>query len=375
MGLIFGHVWPWALAAFFVGAAASHFFRDVETKSFVAPWLRWTGLAFLAGAIVAAFPIASKRYEIYLDSALAVYAGFLIGAALAMAARHGPWREHNGWAMGFVPAAILGAGAAAFSAPLIEQELTQRVAEALAGTGVEAKSIAIEGRDIAIPNSVAANAGAMKNIAAIAGARIATVEGEAPGKAPVVIAAAPEKPLPEPPASPKPPEPKTPEPEVKAPPPVDGPARPEEPETPGVAEHAIRVLPSPSETPPKAPLDPASCAKAIAASPSAGAILFAPGRFAIRGAMVPALDQVALLMKRCPEAKFQIAVYADKARDPGTNKTLSQRRAEAVAGYLSRVGVAAERLSAIGYGGAKPAAAADDESGRAPGRHIEFLLK
>jgi OOP family OmpA-OmpF porin len=53
---------------------------------------------------------------------------------------------------------------------------------------------------------------------------------------------------------------------------------------------------------------------------------------------------------------------------------LSKARAEAVRTYLIKKGVAAERLSATGYGEAKPLVANDSEAGREKNRRVEFHI-
>jgi OOP family OmpA-OmpF porin len=46
-----------------------------------------------------------------------------------------------------------------------------------------------------------------------------------------------------------------------------------------------------------------------------------------------------------------------------------------VADYLTRAGIAAERMTAVGYGKLHPIASNDTEEGRAQNRRIEFEVK
>ena len=78
---------------------------------------------------------------------------------------------------------------------------------------------------------------------------------------------------------------------------------------------------------------------------------------------------------RCPEAKIEVAGHTDNVGDAAYNIDLSERRAKAVVDYLVQSGVAAERLSAKGYGETQPLDTNDTEDGRANNRRIEFNIK
>lgn len=58
----------------------------------------------------------------------------------------------------------------------------------------------------------------------------------------------------------------------------------------------------------------------------------------------------ALVSERLAASRFRIEGHTDAAGSPAYNKSLSQRRAQAVVAYLTRQGVAAERLQAVGMG-------------------------
>ena len=80
-------------------------------------------------------------------------------------------------------------------------------------------------------------------------------------------------------------------------------------------------------------------------------------------------------LQRCGSTKIEIGGYTDNVGDDESNQALSQRRADAVMKYLANEGVAASRMTAVGYGAKKPIAANDDEDGRALNRRIEMLVK
>ncbi|QJX48528.1 OmpA family protein [Hymenobacter taeanensis] len=69
---------------------------------------------------------------------------------------------------------------------------------------------------------------------------------------------------------------------------------------------------------------------------------------------LPALDQLAAELKARPLLKLRVAGHTDKIGEPEKNLVLSEQRAEAVKAYLVKAGVAAERLSTVGYGDSRP---------------------
>lgn len=69
---------------------------------------------------------------------------------------------------------------------------------------------------------------------------------------------------------------------------------------------------------------------------------------------LPALDQLAAELKARPLLKLRVAGHTDKIGEPEKNQVLSEQRAEAVKAYLVKAGIAAGRLSTIGYGDSRP---------------------
>lgn len=68
----------------------------------------------------------------------------------------------------------------------------------------------------------------------------------------------------------------------------------------------------------------------------------------------PALDQLAAELKARPALRLRVTGHTDKIGEPQKNLALSEQRAEAVKSYLVNAGIAAERISTIGYGDARP---------------------
>jgi OOP family OmpA-OmpF porin len=80
------------------------------------------------------------------------------------------------------------------------------------------------------------------------------------------------------------------------------------------------------------------------------------------------------ILQRCPDSAVEIGGYTDSGGGTGRNQILSQIRAQAVVDYLVNAGIAADRLTAVGYGETNPIASNDTEEGRAQNRRIEFKI-
>ena len=88
------------------------------------------------------------------------------------------------------------------------------------------------------------------------------------------------------------------------------------------------------------------------------------------------LDEISAAMIEHPEIlKVEIEGHADAVGTKAYNKTLSQKRADAVRKALLERGVAAERLTAVGYGKDAPVADNDTEEGRRLNRRTPFTIR
>ena len=67
--------------------------------------------------------------------------------------------------------------------------------------------------------------------------------------------------------------------------------------------------------------------------------------------------------------------HTDTDGTPERNQRLSERRAQSVVDYLSKAGVNASVLVAIGYGETRPLAANDTPVNKARNRRIDFTVK
>ncbi len=104
-------------------------------------------------------------------------------------------------------------------------------------------------------------------------------------------------------------------------------------------------------------------------------VFFDTGKSFLRTESNSELDRVVKLMKDVPGLKIEISGHTDNTGSATVNEALSQQRAEAVVQYLTSKGVAPNRLTAKGYGAAKPVASNNTEDGRQQNRRTEFEIK
>ncbi|WP_319380074.1 OmpA family protein [Thiomicrorhabdus sp.] len=86
------------------------------------------------------------------------------------------------------------------------------------------------------------------------------------------------------------------------------------------------------------------------------------------------LDAYAEYMQKHPKKSLAIQGYTDSQGSEAYNMELSQKRADAVKGYLVSKGVAAERMAAVGEGESNPVADNATAEGRAQNRRVELTL-
>jgi outer membrane protein OmpA-like peptidoglycan-associated protein len=74
----------------------------------------------------------------------------------------------------------------------------------------------------------------------------------------------------------------------------------------------------------------------------------------LRPESTAALDKLIALLNENPNVTIELSAHTDYRGSAAYNKGLSQRRAESVVNYLTEHGIAADRLSPVGYGKEKP---------------------
>ena len=111
-----------------------------------------------------------------------------------------------------------------------------------------------------------------------------------------------------------------------------------------------------------------------------GILLLAPVYFDHDAATIKAesfgiLDEVAQTLVEHPEIlSVEVAGHTDADGPDAYNLALSQRRVDAVRAYLIGKGVAADRLTAKGYGESRPLTTNATEDGKAKNRRVEFTI-
>lgn len=87
------------------------------------------------------------------------------------------------------------------------------------------------------------------------------------------------------------------------------------------------------------------------------------------------LDQVAAVITAHPElTHVRVDGHTDRMGSADYNRGLSFERARAVKQYLTEKGVAAGRLSIVGFGFDRPLDTNDTDEGRAKNRRVEFII-
>jgi outer membrane protein OmpA-like peptidoglycan-associated protein len=105
------------------------------------------------------------------------------------------------------------------------------------------------------------------------------------------------------------------------------------------------------------------------------AILFDFDSAALRGVSKTRLDQMAEVLVKYPETDILVLGHTDSQGDAAYNMKLSERRSDAVGGYLGQKGVAVSRVRAKGFGETVPVADNGTETGRAQNRRVEVSIQ
>jgi outer membrane protein OmpA-like peptidoglycan-associated protein/tetratricopeptide (TPR) repeat protein len=103
-------------------------------------------------------------------------------------------------------------------------------------------------------------------------------------------------------------------------------------------------------------------------------VFFDTGKSNIRSESNAELDRLVQLLKDVPSLKIELSGHTDNTGSAQNNNKLSQARADAVVAYLTSKGIAANRLTAKGYGSDKPIDTNSTASGRQNNRRTEFEI-
>ncbi len=106
-------------------------------------------------------------------------------------------------------------------------------------------------------------------------------------------------------------------------------------------------------------------------------VLFDVNKYDLKDSAKEGLKQVVELLRAYPTNALRISGYTDATGSEAYNQALSERRAQAVADYLVRIGkITMSRVKAVGYGKRRSVATNATEEGRQANRRVEIdILK
>lgn len=105
-----------------------------------------------------------------------------------------------------------------------------------------------------------------------------------------------------------------------------------------------------------------------------GNITFASDSANINAGFFDVLNSVGLVLKKFNETTVEVAGHTDSQGSDSHNLTLSERRAESVASYLTGQGIPWSRMRAVGFGERMPIANNNYADGRARNRRVEVNI-
>ncbi len=114
------------------------------------------------------------------------------------------------------------------------------------------------------------------------------------------------------------------------------------------------------------------CMNRFAVLSRTGAIYFRPASARLDEKSRPLLAEVVGVVGKCPKLKVEVSGHTDSDGSPTANKSLSERRAKAVADAIIAAGIPSAQITAAGYGEEKPVAPNDTPKNKALNRRIEF---
>jgi outer membrane protein OmpA-like peptidoglycan-associated protein len=103
-------------------------------------------------------------------------------------------------------------------------------------------------------------------------------------------------------------------------------------------------------------------------------ITFPVDSYALQPGVQGTLNEVSQTLASYNQTYVDVLGHTDSTGSDAYNQTLSDRRAQSVADYLSSRGVARARMGIRGFGESQPIASNDDEGGRAQNRRVEIKV-
>ena len=105
-----------------------------------------------------------------------------------------------------------------------------------------------------------------------------------------------------------------------------------------------------------------------------GTVRFRTGSAALDPTSFPLLKQVAAVLKAAASVSVEIQGHTDDVGNAAANIKLSKQRAQTIRAFMTKAGVAAGRLTAVGYGPTRPRASNKTADGREQNRRVEFVI-
>ena len=102
-------------------------------------------------------------------------------------------------------------------------------------------------------------------------------------------------------------------------------------------------------------------------------ITFDVGKATIKPESMGEINRIVQLMNENPTLKFSVEGHTDSTGNAASNQTLSEKRSQAIVDKLVELGIAKDRLTAVGKGQNNPIADNSTDEGRAKNRRVEFV--
>ncbi len=103
-------------------------------------------------------------------------------------------------------------------------------------------------------------------------------------------------------------------------------------------------------------------------------VFFDTGKSSLRKESFPELERIIEILRLYPKMTLEISGHTDNVGDKGSNKVLSQNRAQAVVDYLVKKGVPKANLVAKGYADDQPISTNTTKEGRQQNRRVEAKI-
>lgn len=418
--------WGWLAAAVAAGVAtpllAARFGWTADLEDY---WLKRVGLVAAVPVLLLVMQVVTGKGGLLLEVAVALLVAYVVGGVIGGVSTKLMPVRYEGWWVGLFATGVIWIGFAIIAYPKIEPDLRERVVAVVEKAGGDPINLDIAGRDVLLPTDIeqakraelvteillvegvrrvtevedltgpalsaktiaklnaeaaAKNAAeaAAKEAAAKAAEEAAAKEAKAASKKAKAAAeaAAHEAAVKEAAAK----EAATKEAAAKEAAAKEAAAKEAAAKEAAAKDAAKDVAkPAPAQTADAVGAVPAAtaatCQSKLTAVVAAEKINFERGSAEITKPSLLVIDKLTTVLTQCPAVAIEVAGHTDAGGKKAANQTLSQRRAEAVVDTLSKKGVGAVKLTAVGYGSSKPIASNDNAEGRNQNRRIEFVVK